>query len=163
MRYKIFGVLVHSLVIYSFFASLVYAWPARVVHVADGDTITVEPAEGGDRVKIRLHGIDAPESRQAYGQAAKGFVVEAVLFKPVDIEEKAIDKYGRTVAVVHVADTTLQEMLLASGYAWVWTRYCKNCKDWVAIERTAVKAKRGLWQDEEPVAPWIWRRANKKR
>ena len=145
-----------------FTCQLACAWPARVVHVADGDTITVEPVEGGDRVKIRLHGVDAPESKQAYGQAAKAFVTDAVLFKPVDIEEKATDKYGRTVAVVHVGDNTLQAILLDAGYAWVWTRYCKRCNDWIALERSAVKAKRGLWQEREPVAPWIWRRNNKR-
>lgn len=109
-----------------------HAWPARVVHVADGDTITVEPLHGGDRVKIRLHGIDAPESRQSYGQAAKGFVTDSLLFREVEIEEKSRDKYRRTVAIVHLDGTTLQAMLLENGLAWVWTRYCKRCNDWIA-------------------------------
>lgn len=138
-----------------------YAWPARVVHVADGDTITVEPIQGGDGVKIRLHGIDAPESRQSYGQAAKGFVADNLLFHEVEIEEKARDKYRRTVAIVHVNGTTLQAMLLENGLAWVWTRYCKQCYDWISLERKAVKAKRGLWQEDKPTAPWIWRREHK--
>jgi len=39
-----------------------FAEPFRVVGVADGDTITIEPKHGGARSKVRLHGIDAPET-----------------------------------------------------------------------------------------------------
>jgi len=46
-----------------------FAEQFRVVAVSDGDAITIEPLEGGDRAKVRLHGIDAPELRQPYGQA----------------------------------------------------------------------------------------------
>ena len=48
-----------------------YAWFGKVVHVADGDTITVE--RGGKRAKVRLYGIDTPEKSQWYGQNAKTF------------------------------------------------------------------------------------------
>ena len=50
------------------------AWLGRVVSVSDGDTISVEPVGGGARVKVRLHGIDCPERRPAYGEAARFFV-----------------------------------------------------------------------------------------
>ncbi|MDR0828336.1 MAG: thermonuclease family protein [Desulfovibrio sp.] len=73
-----------------------------MVAVADGDTITVEPARGGDRVKIRLHGIDAPERKQPYGETARGFVSNSVLFKQVDVQPRDRDRYGRTVAIVDV-------------------------------------------------------------
>ena len=144
-----------------FISSPAFAWEARVVDVIDGDTITVEPISGGKRTKIRLHGIDAPESRQNFGQAAKAFVNKQVLFKEVDIQETMTDRYNRTVAIVNYDDTTLQERLIENGYAWVWVKYCKNCKDWLALEKKAVKAKKGLWQENKPVAPWIWRRKNK--
>jgi endonuclease YncB( thermonuclease family) len=45
-------------------------YPARVVGISDGDTLTVLTAEK-KQVKIRLHGIDAPETGQDYGQRAK--------------------------------------------------------------------------------------------
>ena len=57
----------------------------RVVAVSDGDTLTVEPIEGGDRAKVRLHGIDAPELRQPYGEAAKTFTLNMTLFKEIDV------------------------------------------------------------------------------
>ncbi|MCL1886215.1 MAG: thermonuclease family protein [Dehalococcoidia bacterium] len=82
----------------------VHAYPARVVAVADGDTITIEPIQGGGRAKVRLHGIDCPEKDQAYGQAATVFVIDAVLFKVVDVQPtpQGTDRYGRIVAVVEI-------------------------------------------------------------
>lgn len=67
--------------------SLADAWPARMVAVIDGDTITVEPVAGGDRMRIRLHGIDVPEARQPCGGTAKGFVSALVLCRVVEIAE----------------------------------------------------------------------------
>ncbi len=56
--------------------TLCYAWSGKVVHVADGDTITVE--RDGKKVKIRLYGIDTPEKSQWYGQNAKTFTSSQV-------------------------------------------------------------------------------------
>jgi endonuclease YncB( thermonuclease family) len=139
------------------------AWEARVVSVADGDTITVEPERGGDRVKIRLHGIDAPERKQPYGQSARGFVHNVSLYKRVEIDTKVKDRYGRTVAVVTVPGGVLQEMLLDAGLAWVYPQYCKDtfCGAWERKQSVARKARKGLWADPDPVPPWEWRRAKK--
>lgn len=140
------------------------AWPARVVYVSDGDTVHVEPAQGGARVKIRLYGIDCPESKQPYGQSATVFVSDLILFKVVDIEEQDIDRYGRTVALLHIGDATVQDALLETGLAWVYTRYCKRseCEKWKEKEKAAAKARQGLWSEldgpNKPVAPWDWRK-----
>ena len=50
--------------------NLVFAWSARIVGVSDGDTVTAL-REGNEQVKIRLYGIDAPESSQPHGRASK--------------------------------------------------------------------------------------------
>lgn len=137
------------------------AWSGRVVAVADGDTITVEPEAGGERVKIRLHGIDCPERRQAYGEAARGFVYDAVLYKVVEVEETGRDRYGRTVAIIRLNDDTLQAALLRSGMAWVYVKYCPNCSEWDLLQGEAQKNKRGLWVDENPISPWEWRKGQR--
>lgn len=145
------------------------AWPGRVVSVSDGDTISVEPVAGGDIVKVRLHGIDCPERRQASGEAARFFVNERVLFQLVEIDEQPNgretrnqDKYGRTVAIVYLANgECLQAELLKTGLAWVWPRYCRNCSEWERLQQEAAKAGRGLWAEETPIPPWEWR--NRRR
>ena len=121
------------------------AWEARIVDVADGDTITVEPAEGGERIKIRLHGIDAPETKQPYGQAAKGFVNDVALYKQVEVRvtPQGKDRYGRVIAVIALPDgAILQELLLQEGLAWVYTQYCKDCETWKAMESEARSQKK---------------------
>ena len=139
--------------------ALAFATPYRVVQVHDGDTITVEPAEGGDRIRIRLYGIDCPEKNQPFGSLATTYVRKAVLYKPVDLEIKSKDRYRRTVAVVTLAHgVTLQELLLNMGLAWVYPQYCKDCKFWVGVQNEAQKNRRGLWQDDDPVPPWTWRK-----
>ena len=137
-----------------------HAWPGRVVAVADGDTITVEPVQGGKRVKVRLYGIDTPELKQPGGRFAKAFAQKATLYQVVEIEEKDTDRYKRTVAIVHLRGTTLQDLLLRDGGAWVYTKYCKSveCSAWKELEQEAMQAKRGLWYYDNPVPPWEWRK-----
>ena len=144
--------------------SAAHAWPARVVAVTDGDTLTVEPAGGGERVTIRLHGIDAPELQQPYGGAAKDFVIAKVLFKAVDVHEalQGRDRYGRVIATVLLpSGQSLQAALLQEGLAWVWPRYCKNCGAWQEVQAKAKAAGIGLWAAPEPVPPWQWRKRRK--
>lgn len=135
------------------------AWSGRVVSVSDGDTIGIEPVEGGDIVKVRLHGIDCPERRQASGEAARFFVNERALFQLVEIDERSTDRYGRTVAVIYLTSgECLQAELLKAGLAWVWPKYCRNCSEWELLQKGAAEANRGLWADEAPIPPWVWRK-----
>lgn len=139
-----------------------HAWQARVVAVSDGDTITVEPLTGGQRAKIRLHGIDAPERKQPSGESARAFVFDVALYKVVEIEEKGWDRYGRLVAVIWLPNgENLQEFLLKSGYAWVWARYCRNCQEWEKLQAEAQENGRGLWVNPDPIPPWEWRRGTR--
>ena len=71
------------------------SWPAKVVSVADGDTIKV--LRDGRQVKVRLYGIDSPEKGQAFGQQAQGLTAALVAGRQVDVEQKDVDRYGRIV------------------------------------------------------------------
>ena len=146
------------------FASTAFAWEARVVHVYAGDIIHVEPVNGGDRVRVRLWGIDCPETNQPYGQATKRFVADLCLFKTVEIGQspQGEDPYGRTLAMVRLSGgRVLQELLLYNGYAWVHPNAEAKVKNWNSLQRSAAKRRVGLWQDldgeTKPVAPWVWR------
>src|SRR3954467_11635776 len=77
--------------------------PARVVGVSDGDTLTVL-RDGRTQVKIRLHGIDAPETGQDFGSRAKQAASDLAFGQTVTIRERDTDRYGRTVAVVVLPD-----------------------------------------------------------
>jgi Micrococcal nuclease (thermonuclease) homologs len=141
-----------------------HAWSARVVAVTDGDTITVEPIDGGERIKIRLHGIDAPERKQPSGEAARGLLARVALYQPVVIEEKSRDHYGRSVAVVWLAmGESLQIILLDAGLAWVWPIYCRNCNEWEQVQKVARQSRLGIWSEGTPIPPWEWRRGVRER
>lgn len=129
----------------------------RVVGVADGDTFTMLTEEL-KQIKIRLHGIDCPEKKQAFGQVAKSFTSKLIFDQVVKVQITDIDRYGRTVGIVFLQDSTiLNEKLLSAGMAWHFKRY-DNREEWDTLEMTARIAKIGLWADKYPIAPWDYRK-----
>lgn len=132
----------------------------KVIGITDGDTIRIL-ASGNQQIKVRLYGIDCPESRQAFGRRAKQAASELVFNKMVKVEKMQVDRYGRMVGIVYLPDgKTLNSELLARGMAWVHPRYCKAriCREWEKEEINARRSRKGLWQDSKPVAPWEWRK-----
>ncbi|WP_161946138.1 thermonuclease family protein [Desulfonatronum thiosulfatophilum] len=132
-----------------------------MIHVADGDTITVL-TEDKRQVRVRLWGIDAPESGQPYGRQATAYARELAAGQTVRIEEMDTDRWGRTVALVHLPDgQTLNGAMIRAGLAWVFLRYCnrpKICIPWAHGQETAKESPLGLWTEKHPTPPWEWRR-----
>ena len=129
----------------------------KVVSIADGDTFTLLTADKR-QVRVRLHGIDCPEKTQPWGNKAKEFTSEAIFGKTVSVQEKDIDRYGRTIGMVTMPNgEILNEALLKAGLAWHYTYYDIN-PEWAVLEQIARKQKLGLWKDSEPIAPWQYRR-----
>ena len=90
-----------------FFSSLL-ALDGKVIKVADGDTITIL-TDKRKQIKRRLHGIDAPEKKQAYGEKSREFLSSLIAGKIVNIKEKHTDRYGRTVGVVYYNNTDINK------------------------------------------------------
>lgn len=132
----------------------------RCVGVADGDTCTLLLSDdaGGKRTeKIRFHAIDAPESHQAYGKAAKKFVSGLIYGKDIRVEAQTRDKYGRLIGKIYVGDTFVNLEVVKAGYAWWFRQYGAGETAIAEAEEAARAARRGLWQDKAPVAPWDFR------
>ncbi len=84
--------------------------------MADGDTITVLHNGKGER--IRLHGIDCPEKRQAFGNRAKPFASALVFGKTVTVQDHGRGQYGRTIGQVILPDgQVLNHELVKAGLA----------------------------------------------
>lgn len=132
-------------------------WAGRVVGVQDGDSLTVLRQRA--RIQVRLHGVDCPELHQAYGEAAKKLTSELVLGTTVRVRGVTTDRFGRLVALVRLADgRLLQDELLRAGLAWWFRRYAPKEAPMARLEEEAREARRGLWREEEPTPPWLWRK-----
>ncbi len=94
---------------------------AKCVGVTDGDTITV--LVGTEQMKIRLEGIDTPETGQDFATKAKQFTSSLVFGKHVHILPKEKDRYGRLVARVRVDDRDVSLELVKAGLAWHYKKY----------------------------------------
>ncbi|QTR49249.1 thermonuclease family protein [Candidatus Thiothrix anitrata] len=133
----------------------------QVVHIADGDSLTVL-ASNKESFKIRLQGIDAPERGQAFGKHCKEQLNQLANGKAVQVEAYKQDKYGRIIAKISVGNSDLALTLLRQGCAWHYTAYAKeqsprDNKTYAKAEKQARTAQKGLWQDENPIAPWDYR------
>lgn len=156
-----------ALLVAASLASSAIALEGRVVGVSDGDTITLLDA-GNKQHKIRLAGIDAPESGQAFGNRAKQALSDCAFGKKATTEGTKIDKYGRTVAKVIVGGVDCNLRQIELGFAWHYKKYENeqtpiDRRSYANAEERAVALKSGLWADlatgvlAKPVPPWEWR------
>jgi endonuclease YncB( thermonuclease family) len=133
----------------------------RVVGIADGDTLTLL-YEGHQQVRIRLAEIDAPESRQPYGNRARQELSDLAFGKDVTVTVQDIDRYGRTVGRVYAGAVDVSAEMVRQGAAWVYRQYSHDPM-LLRDEREARNARRGLWvlPEAERVPPWEWRTAER--
>jgi endonuclease YncB( thermonuclease family) len=127
----------------------------RVVGVHDGDTIKVLDANRQQH-KIRLAGIDAPESRQAFGTRSRQNLSSLVFGKNVAVEWKKRERYKRIVGKVLVDGHDMNLEQVRAGMAWWYRQYAKeqtlaDRQLYELAENDARAARRGLWADPQPV------------
>lgn len=138
----------------------------KVIAVADGDTVTVIDADQ-NKHKIRLAGIDAPESRQPYGQRSRQSLSDLVSGQWVQVVYDKADRYGRLVGKVQVAGRDANLEQLRRGLAWHYKKYEAEQGEqdrhaYAAAEQQAQSARLGLWRDPGPQAPWDYRQLQRR-
>ena len=137
-----------------------------VIVVIDGDTVLFKPdspyktdAHGTASrafMKIRLANIDAPEKDQPYGEVATRALSALVLDQRVEVTTVAVDAYGRTIAQIQLGDVQVDTELVRRGLAWA-SAY-RSRAELKEAQRDAQQAPRGLWREDSPTPPWVWRR-----
>ena len=133
-----------------------------VVGISDGDTLTARcnTERASSTLKVRLAEIDAPERAQRFGRRSKQHLSDICYRKTAEIRPIATDSYGRTVAHVTCARIDASDEQVRAGMAWVFARYAPRSSALYRVEHDARSARRGLWVDRNPVAPWQWRVAS---
>lgn len=130
--------------------------------VADGDTITVLDSSDTQH-RVRLAAIDAPESHQAFGEQSRQSLSGMIFGKDVRVSYQKIDQYGRIVGQVLLDDRDINLAQVKAGMAWHY-KYHQNEQTpadrdvYARAEDEAHAARRGLWQDPNPVEPYQFRR-----
>lgn len=131
--------------------------------VIDGDTLEIH----GQR--IRLEGIDAPESRQPCthretgqnwrcGQRAALWLSDLIGAQTVTCTPAGADRYQRVLAHCSVGGQDIGSEMVRKGWAMAYVRYSNRYEP---EEAEARKAGVGIWQTEfDP--PWDWRRDRRK-
>jgi endonuclease YncB( thermonuclease family) len=134
---------------------------ARVVAVTDGDTLKV--LRDGRVEVVRLQGIDAPETGQAYGTRAKQVAAQLAFSQTVTVHPTGRDRNGRLLAEITLPNgRSLNQAMVRAGYAWWFRRYSTDAR-LAAAEAEARGAQVGLWADPRPMPPWEWRAAGQAR
>ena len=145
----------------------------KVIKVTDGDTITIR--SDGKEMRVRLSGIDAPESDQPFGRESTKKLSSMVKRKEVHVETNKTDRYGRVLGTVWVAppdcsscgkSLDANHAQLLAGMAWWYRQYAyeQSPQDrgrYESAEEEARKRRLGLWSDANPVEPWNWRRGSR--
>jgi endonuclease YncB( thermonuclease family) len=125
--------------------------------VIDGDTLELEG------VRVRLEGIDAPETAQTCGRAIIGWwncgkaatkaLHDLTNGFRVECESRGFDKYERMLGVCFVRGQDINAAMVRQGFAWAFLKYSQS---YAAVEAEARDARAGIWQgDAEPA--WIFR------
>lgn len=137
-----------------------FAQKGVVLRVVDGDTLVLL-VENHNQIKVRLSEIDAPERGQAFGSKAKDALIALCAEQPASLTNASLDRYGRTVARVSCNDVDANSAMVKSGFAWVYDEYVVD-KTLYQTQDDARRRKAGLWADESPIAPWVYRRQKRR-
>jgi len=126
-----------------------------ITEVIDGDTIEVNMA--GTRERVRMIGVDTPETKkpnapvQCFGPQASEFAKATLSAKHVRLEADPTndnrDRYGRLLRYVYLQDGSLfAEKLIASGHGFAYTSFpFQKAEAFTALQHQAQTAKVGLW------------------
>ncbi len=137
----------------------------RVIEVVDGDTLQVDvpdPLTGQDTTRIRLWGVDTPETRHPekgvmyFGPEAAEFTRYCALDQTVELilepNQSSRDRYQRLLAYVLLPDgSVLNENLIRKGYGYADSRFDHVLRDrFIELQKQARREKAGLWREVQP-------------
>lgn len=134
----------------------------QIVRVSDGDTVVLLD-EDKIQHRVRLDGIDCPESKQAYGTKATQFVREKLGDGEVIVYYNKKDRYGRLLGVLVTSKgDNINELLLANGLAWHYKHYNKN-PIYTQLEQDAKDKRLNIWSEDNPIEPYEFRKMQRKK
>ena len=125
----------------------------KVISIIDGDTYDAL-LPSNKTIRVRMEGIDAPEKGMPFYQKSKKYLSSLCFNKQVKIKITGTDDYDRFLAYTYLEDSKeLSQEMIKAGYAWHFKKY--NSDTVLSnLEIEAKNLKKGLWSEENPMAPW---------
>jgi micrococcal nuclease len=135
-----------------------------VRNVYDGDTILMATSRQS-RLKVRLYGIDAPETgrpEQEYARVARRTLMYKIMGREVTAEIIESDKHQRAVAIIRFQGRDINREMVSEGMAWAYRQYLKGpyASQYIDAEERARSRHKGLWRKSNPQPPWEFRKSH---
>ncbi len=171
-REPVNGYIIPFLFLILLFPSFLSAGQFKVTRVYDGETLGV--GGRGIELKVRLAGIDAPEtsrskrdSGQPYSRQARRYLAGLVLNKIINVDRYGFDPDNRVLGIVYVGTKNVNLELVKAGLAEVFRGKPPKGLDlgpYRQAENEARKAAKGMWSlGDKYISPKDWRKMNKRR
>ena len=139
------------------FAKIAYG--IEISYFYDGDTVKIK--DDLYEYKLRITDIDAPERNQDYGLKSRRALMQFCKNAQISVFIYGIDKYQRKLGKLHCNNQDASAFMVNNGHAWFYKRYSMDYSLDVA-QQNAQKLKSGLWQSDNAMAPWQWRKQNRQ-
>ena len=133
----------------------------KVVKVIDGDSIVVLDELDLVKFRVRLDRIDAPERSQPFGREAAAGLRELVLNQTVKVRFTKIDRYARLTGVIFLNGCEINLLMVQAGLAWHY-QYYDSTREYAEAQQQARLRKIGLWQADDPIPPYQWRKKKRR-
>ena len=130
----------------------------KIKRVVDGDTVHV--LSKGEVLKVRLVEIDTPEMDQPHGKEAKEYLENLLKDGYINLDISGTDIYKRKLGRVYWQEKDIYRLMGKSGHAWVYDQYVTD-QTFYEDQNYARSRKLGLWESNDPIQPWEWRRRDK--
>ena len=128
----------------------------KVTSVIDGNTFEMK-ADDNESYKIMLFGIDCPELGQEFGEKAKKSLEKMILNKKVTVNIQGKDRWGNRLGIALIEGAIDPRYdLLEAGLDWTAER--DPIQELETIKEKAREKGKGLWKEQDPTPPWIYRR-----
>ncbi|MBY0357260.1 MAG: thermonuclease family protein [Candidatus Obscuribacterales bacterium] len=130
----------------------------RATAIESGNTLSFK-ANDGRTFQVRLKGIDAPGMNQPFGPDSKKYL-ESLAQDDLTLETFKTDPRGRTIADLYTPALLVNQQMVKAGQAWWYRKYAPGDQILSAAEVEARQQQRGLWREQNPVAPWDWQKTH---
>ncbi len=127
----------------------------KVIKIVDGDTFDLLMTNN-QTVRIRLADIDAPEKRQDFGTVSKQALADYIFTKNIKVEYTKLDRNHRIIGTIWINNENVNLKMVENGFAWHFKKYSTS-KLFAKAEIRAKSMKKGLWVQNNAIAPWDFR------